>query len=125
MNLTGTASFIVKYEVPSPKEQVLLQIWCHVCFLLGVLGNTFVLYATIYHKAIKMDKMSVWIIQNLAASDLANCFLVLLPNQFVEQVVLFQSFFHHLLTLLLPHIFGFLQQSFFFPLLPRVYPLIQ
>ena len=53
--------------------------WGQICFILGVLGNVFTLYATIAHNAIKLDKMSIWIIKNLAVADICNCFLVILP----------------------------------------------
>ena len=54
-------------------------VWSHWSFLMGIVGNSFVLYSTIYHRAIKMDKLSVWIIQNLAVTDLVNSFLILSP----------------------------------------------
>ena len=53
--------------------------WGQISFLLGVLGNFFTLYATTAHNAIKLDKMSIWIIKNLAVADICNCFLVVLP----------------------------------------------
>ena len=53
--------------------------WGQISFLLGVLGNIFTLYATTPHNAIKLDKMSIWIIKNLAVADICNCFLVVLP----------------------------------------------
>ena len=53
--------------------------WGQISFLLGVLGNIFTLYATTAHNAIKLDKMSIWIIKNLAVADICNCFLVILP----------------------------------------------
>ena len=53
--------------------------WGQICFILGSLGNIYVLYATIAHNAIKLDKMLIWIIQNLAVADICNCVLVLLP----------------------------------------------
>ena len=56
------------------------QLWCHISLFLGLLGNSFVIYSTVYHKAIKLDKLSVWIMQNLAVSDLiANNILILIP----------------------------------------------
>ena len=55
-------------------------IWEQICFILGIFGNSFVLYATTAHNAIRLDKMSIWIIQLLAVADLSNCFLVLLPT---------------------------------------------
>ena len=53
--------------------------WGQISFLLGVLGNVFTLYATVAHNAIKLDKMFIWIIQNLAVADICNCFLIVLP----------------------------------------------
>ena len=53
--------------------------WGQISFLLGVLGNIFTLYATTAHNAIKLDKMSIWIIKNLAVADICNCFLVVFP----------------------------------------------
>ena len=54
-------------------------VWGTISFILGITGNVFVLYATIAHNAIKLDKMSVWIVKNLAVTDIFNCVLVLLP----------------------------------------------
>jgi hypothetical protein len=58
---------------------VALLIFGQLCLLLGISGNIFVLYATIAHKAIKLDTMSTWIIKNLAVVDLCNCVIVLIP----------------------------------------------
>ena len=58
---------------------VISHIWCHISLLLGLLGNSYVLYSTILYKAIKLDKLSVWIIQNLAVSDLISSVIVLIP----------------------------------------------
>ena len=55
-------------------------IWEQISFILGIFGNSFVLYATTAHNAIRLDRMSIWIIQLLAVADLSNCFLVLLPT---------------------------------------------
>ena len=55
------------------------QVWYHICFVLGLSGNLFVLYGSIVHKAIKLDDMSLWIIRNLAVTDLLNCLCLLLP----------------------------------------------
>ena len=48
-------------------------------FVLGILGNAIVLYATIKHKAIRLDAMSIWLIQNLAATDFMNAGIMVLP----------------------------------------------
>ena len=56
------------------------QVWYHICFLLGLSGNLFVLHGSIVHKAIRLDNMSLWIIKNLAVTDILNCVCVLLPT---------------------------------------------
>ena len=58
---------------------VTLLIWGQLSFILGICGNAFVLYATIFHNAIKLDKMSIWIIKNLAVMDLCNCIFIVVP----------------------------------------------
>ena len=55
------------------------HIWCHMSLILGIFGNSYVLFATICHKAIKLDKMSVWIIQNMAVVDILSCLLFQAP----------------------------------------------
>ena len=54
-------------------------IWVHISIILGITGNIFVLFATTRHKAIKLDEVSIWTIQQLSVADLANCILVLVP----------------------------------------------
>ena len=61
-------------------ENIGLLIWGQFTILLGALGNIFVLYATIVHKAIKLDEMSIWIVNNLAVADLGNCIFLVVPN---------------------------------------------
>ena len=73
---------------------VALLIWGQLSFILGICGNVFVLYATIFHNAIKLDKMSIWIIKNLAVVDLCNCVFVIIPaisNQYSEGKWIFGS----------------------------------
>ena len=55
-------------------------IWEQICFILGIFGNSFVLYATTAHNAIRLDRMSIWIIQLLAVADWGNCFFIVLPT---------------------------------------------
>ena len=59
---------------------ILSLLWCQISVILGLTGNFYVLFATIRHKAIKLDKMSVWIIQNIAVVDISNCFFVGIPT---------------------------------------------
>ena len=43
-------------------------------------GNCFVLHGTAKHRAIKLDKMSVWIIQNLCVADLCRGLFNVFPT---------------------------------------------
>ena len=63
-------------------------IWCHVCFAAGLLGNSWLLFATIRHRALKLDKISIWTIQNMAVVDLVSCFALLLPAMIVQYGIL-------------------------------------
>ena len=58
---------------------LLPSIWCHVCFALGLLGNGWLLVGTVRYRAVHLDKISVWILQNMALVDVASCLAVLLP----------------------------------------------
>ena len=60
-------------------SDVISQVWCHWSLIMGLLGNSFVLYSTVINKAIRLDKLSVWIIQNLAIVDFLNTLFLLLP----------------------------------------------
>ena len=59
-------------------EQVLITLWCCVSLLLGLLGNCLLIHG-ISHRALKLDKISIWIVLNLAVADLEHTFLVVLP----------------------------------------------
>ena len=66
---------------------IALLVWGQFSFVLGVSGNVFVLYATIIYGAIKLDKMSTWIIKNLAVVDTVSCIFIIVPaisNQYLE-----------------------------------------
>ena len=76
--------------------------WGQICFSLGVLGNVFTIYATTAHNAIKLDKMSIWIIKNLAVVDICNCFLVVFPillNQYwkINGLIIYGATFNEIL----------------------------
>ena len=63
-------------------------IWCHVCFAAGLLGNGWLLFATIRLKALKLDRISLWTLQNVGVLDIASCFALLLPVITVQYGVL-------------------------------------
>ena len=58
---------------------MLSGIYLILVIILDLAGNSFVLYATISHNAIKLDRMCIWIIQNLAVVDIANGIFVIIP----------------------------------------------
>ena len=76
--------------------------WGLLSFTLGVTGNFFILYATTVHKAIKLDKMSIWIIKNLAVADICNGFLIIFPillNQFgkIDGLIIYGETFNKIM----------------------------
>jgi hypothetical protein len=82
------------FTAPSISLEIVWRIqmaWGQISLILGILGNVFVLYATIPHNAIKLDRMSVWITQNLAVADICNCVFVLLPTLLAQYGKLYQT----------------------------------
>ena len=78
------------------------MVWGQISFILGVVGNIFILYSTTVHNAIKLDKMSIWIIKNLAVADICNCFLVVFPillNQYgkLNGLIIFGETFNNVM----------------------------
>ena len=77
--------------------------WGQISFILGVFGSFLTLYATTAHNAIKLDKMSIWIIKNLAVADVCNCFLVIFPillNQYgkIYGVIIYGGAFNSIMA---------------------------
>ena len=57
-------------ELLLPDSQAIpLAIWTTVVTLSGILGNAFVIYSSICYNAIEMDRISLFLIQNLAVAD--------------------------------------------------------
>ena len=67
--------------------------WQQTCFILGVIGNIYLLHSMNVNKAVKLDKMSLWIINNLAVVDIANCFFILLPILIIQYGRINRHFF--------------------------------
>ena len=57
-----------------------LATWCILTMLLSILGNTVVLIASLKDKAVKFDKVSVILIENIAAADLGDAIFIVLPT---------------------------------------------
>ena len=56
-----------------------LAIYTTLATILGLIGNTVVLYSSIRYNAIQMDKVSLLLVQNLAAADLLYIFTNMIP----------------------------------------------
>ena len=59
--------------------QITIGLFYWLVLLLCWVGNTFLLYGTIRYKAVKLDSMSVWLVQNLAVADLGHGLFHVLP----------------------------------------------
>jgi hypothetical protein len=66
-------------DVPNYTKN-LLATWSVLSIILSVVGNTTVLIATIGHNAIKFDKVSVVLIENIAMADMGEALLVIVPT---------------------------------------------
>ena len=73
-------------EIYRPPLIILQMIWNSLSFLLGIFGNSFILYSSIRYKALKMDKMSIWITKNVSVADILNCIIVLLPTLITQYI---------------------------------------
>ena len=67
--MTNVTEYVETYPLSSLERSVIASYYS-VILVLCWTGNSFVLFSTVYHRAIKMDKLSIWIIQNLCVADL-------------------------------------------------------
>ena len=75
MNLSNVTSYI---SMP-PATRYLLIIFNILIVLLGVFGNSIVLFVSKKYNALKMDKVSVVLLENLAAADILTTLMTFLP----------------------------------------------
>ena len=73
--LISTTNLTPTYTTNTPA----ILAWLSTVLILSLLGNLYHLHSSILHRAVKLDKMSVWIVQNLAVADIANCVFVVVP----------------------------------------------
>ena len=66
-------------EVPTYTKD-LLAAWSIFSIILSLLGNITVLVSSLCYRAIKLDKVSVVLIENIAVADLGDTLLVILPT---------------------------------------------
>ena len=67
------------YSLPT-HSIILLVTWSILTLLVSLAGNTVILIGTIRHNAIKLDKISLILIKNLAVADLFSAVLIVLPS---------------------------------------------
>ena len=61
-------------------SRIFLTGWNIVTVFLSLLGNTFVLVASKYGKAIKLDRVSIVLLENLAVADIGTSLFVIVPS---------------------------------------------
>ena len=61
-------------------QTVSLAIFCFLVVILGLMGNITVLYASLRHNALKLDKVSLIFIHNLAVADIWQTVIMALPT---------------------------------------------
>ena len=59
---------------------VSLAIFCFLVVILGLMGNITVLYASLRHNALKLDKVSLIFIHNLAVADILQTVIMAFPS---------------------------------------------
>ena len=69
----------INYQLP-PYSTTALIIWSLLTAIVSLSGNCIILIGTIKHNAIKLDKLSLVLIKNLAVSDILNTLLVVIPG---------------------------------------------
>ena len=60
-------------------SRIFLTSWSVISVLLSLLGNTFVLVASKHGKAIKLDRVSIVLLENLAVADIGTSLFAILP----------------------------------------------
>lgn len=75
----GQQIHYVHYKLPHYSVPLLIT-WSLLTAVVCLVGNYFVLAGTIQHNAIRLDKLSLVLIKNLAASDIFNTVFVVLPG---------------------------------------------
>lgn len=68
-------------ELQFSKEQVIpLGMFCFIMTFFGIFGNGTVIYSSLRYNAIKIDKISLILVQSLALADILYSFCVILPQ---------------------------------------------
>lgn len=70
---------ILRYYNQTAPINMTISSWSGLSFILSLVSNIYILYATICYKAIKIDTLSQWVIKNLAVADICTAILNILP----------------------------------------------
>ena len=65
------------YEITDDVHKGFLISWCFILGMFSILGNTLVLVAAMKYNALKLDKISVMLIENIAFADLCYALVVI------------------------------------------------
>ena len=80
MTNTTLANSVDLDQLFSPAQLVSLGTFCFIVTFFGILGNGTVLYSSIRYNAIRLDRVSLMFVQNLAIADMLYTFCVILPQ---------------------------------------------
>ena len=77
--MTATNASSLEYIENTTAQLVPLCIYITFATVTGLIGNSIVIYSSIRYNAIQLDKVSVLLVQNLAAADLLYIFTNMIP----------------------------------------------
>jgi hypothetical protein len=75
--MTTDSQQILKFTIT---QRVLLTLLCFIMAFFGILGNGTVLYSSIRYNAIRLDRVSLLLVQNLAVADLLYTIFAIIPQ---------------------------------------------
>ena len=76
--IKATTGFYTDYQIAEGGYPLIA--WCALTLLLCLPGNTLILVASIKYKALKLDKVSIVLIENIAVADLGMALFMVLPR---------------------------------------------
>ena len=80
VNTTAETTYSVRYLYPSETERYMWMAWCILTLVICILGNILIIVSTLKYTAIKLDKITVVLIQNIAVADLGCAVFRIIPK---------------------------------------------
>ena len=77
------------YSISDIVSKTFLAGWCIISGVLSLLGNMFVIFASKHGKAIKLDRVSIVLLENLAVADIGTSLFTILPR--VSEILIYDS----------------------------------